>query len=86
MCPLRYISDLRKKKCWIDNFLQIRVRILRKVKRNIIFFKNKFMRILKPESQAVNLVDFEQTNIRLCARVKVRPKDEIKEAAGDGSR
>jgi len=44
------------------------------------------MRILKPESQAVNLVDFEQTNIRLCERVKVRPKDEIKEAAGDGSR
>ena len=43
------------------------------------------MRILKPESQAVNLVDFEQTNIRLCERVKVRPKDEIKEAAGDGA-
>jgi len=44
------------------------------------------MRILKPESQAVNLVDFEQTDIRLCEWVKVRPKDEIKEVAGDGSR
>lgn len=64
----------------------MRVKILREVKRNTIIFKNKFMRILNPESQAVNLVDFGQTNIRPGEWIKVRSKDEIRRTLNDRER
>jgi len=83
MCQLTNISDLGKKNSWINNFLQMQVKILSKAKRNTIFIKNKFMRILKLKNKIVNLVDFKQTNIRPGDWVKVRSKDEIRRMLDD---
>jgi len=83
MCQLISISGLGKRNFWINNFLQMRVKILRKLKRNTIFFKNKFFRILNPESHAPNLVDSGQANIRPGEWVKVRSKNDIRRTLDD---
>ena len=83
MCQLTCISDIERKNSWINNFLQMQVKILSKAKRNTIFIKNKFMRILKHKNKIVNLVDFKHTNIRPGDWVKVRSKYEIRRMLDD---
>jgi len=78
MCQLTLISEMVEKNSWPNNFFQLRVKILRKTKRNIIFFKNKlakFIRLKRRENKSDNFV-----LARICPgdRVKVKSKNEIR--------
>lgn len=82
-CQLTCISEIGKNNSWINNFLQMWIKILRKAKKNTIFIKRMFMRILRSKNQIVNLVDYEQINVCPGDWVKVRSKKEIRRMLDD---
>jgi len=78
MCQLTSISEIREKNSWLNNFFQLRVKILRKAKRNIFFLKNKLIRVIKLKNQERNLDNITLEIIRPGERVRVKSKDEIR--------
>ncbi|KPK78215.1 MAG: hypothetical protein AMJ79_00290 [Phycisphaerae bacterium SM23_30] len=83
MCQVECVSDLGQKLSPINSILQIRVKILRKTKRNAIYLKNRIMRIFKPKRQTGTLIEKTTCDIRSGDLVRVRSKDEIKNMLDD---
>jgi len=78
MCQLTSISELGEKNSWLNNFFQLRVKVLRKAKRNMIFLKNKLVSSIKFKSENKNLKNPTLAKVNPGDLVRIKSKSEIK--------
>jgi hypothetical protein len=76
-CQLTSINDIKKQNSWVNNLLQIRVKILRPAKRKAKFLRNRFLRILNPRNQKTIPIIVPSSDIGPGDIVKVRSVQEI---------
>jgi len=70
----------------INDLLQMRVRFLRQAKRQMVYFKNRLLRILRPLTKMENRLDGERKLINVGDTVKVRSREEIWSLLDDHNR
>ena len=81
-CKLKYLDGFKEPNSWINNLLQIRVKILRPGKRRMKFIKNRiFHGIIGRKPNTLNGVD--QKSIVPGDIVRVRSKKEIRSLLDD---
>ena len=83
LCQLTNIQDTVQKNTNLNDILQLRVKILRSFKRNLIFLKNRIFRILKLKRRAVIPNDIEKIDICPGDIIVVRSRDEIQSMLDD---
>ena len=76
-CQLTSINGLKQKNSWINDLLQIRVKMMRPTKRRVIFIKNKLFRALLPR-EGETVQDFEKVPVSPGEIVRIRSKREIR--------
>jgi len=72
------MNELTHKNSWLNNLLQVRVKILRPAKRKTIFLKNQFLSTLKQTNKASKADSYKKIPTYPGDIVKVRSKDEIR--------
>jgi hypothetical protein len=82
-CQLTSINDIKKQNSWINNLLQIRVKILRPAKRKAKFLRNRLLRILNPKSPKTAPTIVSGSDIGPGDIVKVRSVQEIRSMLDD---
>lgn len=82
-CQLTNIQDTVQKNTNLNDILQLRVKILRSFKRNLIFLKNRIFRILKLKRRAVIPNDIGKIDICPGDIIVVRSRDEIQSMLDD---
>ena len=76
-CQLTNIQEVAQKNTRLNNILQLRVRILRTFKRNLIFLKNRISGVLKLKSKMINAKEYGNANVRSGDIVTVRSREDI---------
>ncbi len=77
-CQVTTIDSIKQKNTWINDLLQIRVKILRPAKRKLIYLKNRIYRSITPSRMSENKI--VPDTIHLCSgkMVRVRSESEIR--------
>lgn len=82
-CQLTLINELKRRNSWINNLLQIRVKILRRAKRRAIFLTNKILNTLIRTTKAETTMNLDNAPIDQGNMVRVRSKKEIRSMLDD---
>lgn len=75
-CQLTNIKDMRSKNSWLSDVFQLRVKVLRKLKRELIFLKNNLLKIMTKRKDNGNLHHSEQ-NLAVGDIVRVKGAAQI---------
>lgn len=82
-CQLTSIDEIKQNNTRVNNILQIRVKMLRPAKRNLIFLKNRISRSIKPTWKSEKSIALDKVQLRPGDMVKVRCEDEIRSMLDD---
>lgn len=76
-CQLTNIKNIGSKNNWLNNILQLRVKIFRNLKRELVFIKNKILNLISQRKDN-NTVCHTNQNLSKGDIVKVKSATEIK--------
>ena len=82
-CQLTNIQDVAQKNLWLNDFFQLRVKILRSTKRKIAFLKNRASRLWKSHNPAIFQRKYLADQFRAGDVVRVCSKKEIRSMLND---
>ena len=82
-CQLKDIIEIGQKNWWFNNLLQTRVKILRQLKRDLVYLKNVIARFLMSNSKGAPESSSKKISISPGDTVRERSKAEIKSLLDD---